>query len=751
MDFPQRRRPVSRALAPTCASLPGAGEGPRRVPLFPGLSGSIRSVILQTSREMAMAHVFISYARSDEAVAAELERALVAAGFSTFLDVHPSSGIAAGTDWLDELHRELSRARCLLYLSSAASAASPWCQAELLNAYWSGKLVIPIRLDNTDPPLMQRIQAVKMTESPSAGMAQVLDLLSRCFPYSASARLVSRTTNPYPGLRSFGESEAELFFGRWDLADGIVRRLTAPRASTEEFMLAISGPSGCGKSSLVRAAVLPLLRARHDGVVCVGPLEPGTTSCEAIRAIARSSAPQDLRSESETRAGAGSPVQLILVLDQAERLFTEIGGEDPTALVAEFEHLAEQDPWFRSLVIFRSDVMASSAVDETFGRYLVRPIRVPVMRRNEMREAILEPAIVAGIRFDDGLVDRILDDTGGGQALPLLAYNLWNLAEMAASDRRISRQLYEQSGGVRATLREQADGVLGHLTQAGIARDQVLGALLRLASVAPGHLPSARHASAAALSEVEREVLDAFVARKLLIKDLVSGDVLYQAAHEELLRWPTLADYIEQQRSGLIALDELERKADIWAGGNRELLDGGDLAHARYFDRRGLSSQKLKMLVEASRVSDRPPFLTRVTRPVALFYSFQLLFGLFEILAALVLMPFETIDHQTGQTSTTALGETLALILLCAGPLIYVGVVRRKLRISRFGYFRLDGRQCSVYRYAARWLLAPIGIVMTPLSRCFKEGRLTWVDQRTGTELVRIYRDGSWRNDARAP
>jgi TIR domain len=701
---------------------------------------------------MAMAHVFVCYARSDEAVAAELESALVAAGFSTFLDVHPSSGIAAGTDWLDELHRELSRAGCLLYLSSAASAASPWCQAELLNAYWSGKLVIPVQLDDTDPPLMQRIQALKMTEPPGAGTAQVLGLLSRWFPYSASARPVSRTTNPYPGLRSFGESEAELFFGRWDLADGIVRRLTAPRASPEEFMLAISGPSGCGKSSLVRAAVLPLLRARHDGIVCVGPLEPGTMSCEAIRALARSSSPRDLRSESETRAGAGSAPQLIVVLDQAERLFTEIGGEDPAALVAEFEHLAGQDPWFRSLVVFRSDVMASPALDETFGRYLVRPVRVPVMRRNEMRQAILAPATVAGIRFDEGLVDRILDDTGGGQALPLLAYNLWNLAEMAAGDRRISRQLYEQSGGVRATLREQADGVLKHLAQAGIARDQVLGALLRLASVAPGHLPSARHASSAALSEVAREVLDAFVARKLVIKDLVSGDILYQAAHEELLRWPTLADYIEQHQSDLITLDGLERKAELWAGGKRELLDGADLAHARYFDRRGLSSHNLKVLAEASRVNDRPPFLTRVTRPVALFGTFTLLFLLYEILLPpLVLTPFGTTDHRTGQTTTGALGTTLAFLLLCAGPLIYVGVVRKRLRISRFGYLRLDGRPCGARRYATRWLLAPIGIVLTPLSRCFSEDRLTWVDQRTGTELVRINRDGSRRNDARAP
>src|SRR3954471_13225844 len=99
-----------------------------------------------------MPQVFISYARPDETVARALERTLSEANFSTFLDRHPAKGIVAGSDWLDELHGALGRATCLLYLSSAASAASPWCQAELVNAYWSGKLVIPIQLDDTEPP-----------------------------------------------------------------------------------------------------------------------------------------------------------------------------------------------------------------------------------------------------------------------------------------------------------------------------------------------------------------------------------------------------------------------------------------------------------------------------------------------------------------------------------------------------------------------------------------------------------------------
>ena len=50
--------------------------------------------------------------------------------------------------------------------------------------------------------------------------------------------------NPYPGLRAFAVSEADLFFGRQRQVDELVERL---HAST---LVAVAGASGCGKSSL---------------------------------------------------------------------------------------------------------------------------------------------------------------------------------------------------------------------------------------------------------------------------------------------------------------------------------------------------------------------------------------------------------------------------------------------------------------------------------------------------------------------
>jgi hypothetical protein len=370
------------------------------------------------------------------------------------------------------------------------------------------------------------------------------------------------------------------------------------------------------------------------------------------------------------------------------------------------------------------------------------------MQRNEMRQAIIEPATMVGIDFDDGLVEQILDETGGGQALPLLAYNLWNLAEMAGSDRRISRRLYGQSGGVRATLREQADDAIAQLARTGIVPDQVLGALLRLVSVIPGHAPSARHVSAGTLSEIEQEVMDAFVARKLIIKDDISGEAFYQPAHEELLRWPPLSDYIERRRNDLVVLDGLERRAELWAGGRRELLAGPDLAHARYFEGRGLSSTGLKAFTEASRVSERPPLVTRVARPFVLFYGFVLLFV---TLPTLCSMPFWITNRETGESEPGTVALVVLTILALVEVLIYVLIVRKRFRLSRYRYYRIDGRKFDINCYAARWRLTPLGIVLTPFSRCFDDNRLTWVDQKTGTELVAVNRDGSRRYGPRAP
>src|SRR3954469_15375008 len=81
---------------------------------------------------------------------------------------------------------------------------------------------------------------------------------------------------PYKGLEHFDESDTRLFFGRERLADKLVDRL-----KTERF-LAVVGASGSGKSSLVRAGVLPLLRAQDRPRWTIRTLTPGARPIEAL-------------------------------------------------------------------------------------------------------------------------------------------------------------------------------------------------------------------------------------------------------------------------------------------------------------------------------------------------------------------------------------------------------------------------------------------------------------------------------------
>jgi hypothetical protein len=150
---------------------------------------------------------------------------------------------------------------------------------------------------------------------------------------------------------------------------------------------------------------------------------------------------------------------------------------------------------------------------------------------------------------------------------------------------------------------------------------------------------------------------------------------------------------------------------------------------------------------KASDLRERAPFLVRVTRPVALYFLGGVLILLTSGLVALIVIK---VSGAFGQDYLSLHQEAFVQYLYTVEFFIYVLFIRRKYRLSRYGYFSLDGRPCDAKRYAMRWLLIPAGLVMTPLTRCFAEARLTWVDQKTGTELVSIKRDGS-RRDGKVP
>ena len=103
---------------------------------------------------------------------------------------------------------------------------------------------------------------------------------------------------PYPGLAPLGEQQEALLQGRSAERDRLLADFERLEVGGPRYVV-VSGPSGSGKSSLVRAGVLPRLRAA--GWTIVGPTQP--------REIVRSGAPA---------GGAGD--RSAVVVDQFEEV-----------------------------------------------------------------------------------------------------------------------------------------------------------------------------------------------------------------------------------------------------------------------------------------------------------------------------------------------------------------------------------------------------------------------------------------------
>jgi WD40 repeat protein/transcriptional regulator with XRE-family HTH domain len=429
---------------------------------------------------------------------------------------------------------------------------------------------------------------------------------------------------PYLGLVPFEERDAQLFYGRDELADRLVRRLGERLDGAG--ILVVAGESGSGKSSLLRAGLLPRLAAGALGPgserwprrvirptasplrelathlaemagadpvsvyrsLLAAPDEAPMLAQQAARTATGRGA--DPGSDRPASAGAGAPPRLVLVVDQFEEVFTAGADADADAVeraafVTALHAVATIPAGPRRLP---PALVVAAVRADYLGRLIAyRPLKAALdaglftvgpMSEAELRLAVTGPAAEAGLAVEPAVVEAVIaelrGEAGGGLGSGVLP--LMSQAMAATWEHREGNELtlrgYRRAGGVADAVNRGAQAAYDALTSGQQDAARLIFARLTVIT-ANGQFARRRCRRADLSSRGTRmaadidAVIGVFSARRLL----VLGEDSVEIAHDVLLQaWKQLRDWLGDDQLDRALYSQVVTDAATWDSNGRD-------------------------------------------------------------------------------------------------------------------------------------------------------------------------------------
>lgn len=403
---------------------------------------------------------------------------------------------------------------------------------------------------------------------------------------------------PYPGLDPFREDMSQYFYGREDEIRQLQQRLeTAP------FVL-VMGPSGSGKSSIVLAGLLPHLKDSNgtSSTYHIHTLTPGR---EPVQSLARTIDPERRKELAESLAADPQELirivqdvlvkqpehvrQLLFVVDQFEETFTLCNSaEQRDTFIHSLLHACKAgDSAVKVVFALRSDFYTPCF---DYPQLIDTRYHLPIapLRGKQLRRAIEDSARTAGLYFQRGLVDTLLDHAGDEPGiLPLIQYTLRQLFN-ERNGRWLTADAYHTLlGGVRGVIATRAEAALARLKDnpnldPKQAEPIVRRILLRLVQVSENSPPTRQEVVKqeffwASDTEEQRALIEAglqlLIQERLLTsdKDEASDSVRINLAHEVIIKsWKRLADWVDESMEDLLTRRRVEEAAREWEKSDRD-------------------------------------------------------------------------------------------------------------------------------------------------------------------------------------
>lgn len=414
---------------------------------------------------------------------------------------------------------------------------------------------------------------------------------------SPGSRTSAPTTwpgSPFPGLRRFNPEDAPIFFGRYRETKGLLRKLTDP---TNRF-IAVLGASGSGKSSLVAAGLIPQLQANAiaggkdwpwleftpggaEGdpyPILTARLEPllqsqGWRGPEILKTLRAEQGYGLIELAEKVLAHRPAQAELLLFVDQFEELFT-LTREALRQPFVQLLTTTARSSRVRVVATLRADFFHRCLECPGLDRLLrdgSYPLGPP--GPGALYEMITGPAAKAGLDFDEGLVERILEDTGtGAGALALLAFALHELYEAGKQDGRLTYEAYERFGGVQHAISQRAEKTFQDLASA--AQAELEHVFRELVQVDERSVATRQRAPLSVLgdSPAAHALLDRFVDARLLVREPgEDGRPVLEVAHEALFRtWPRLKQWIQDTADDHRLRRQITQLAAYWHDHDRQ-------------------------------------------------------------------------------------------------------------------------------------------------------------------------------------
>lgn len=415
---------------------------------------------------------------------------------------------------------------------------------------------------------------------------------------------------PYPGLKSFGLEEKDVFYGRWNERKDLLCKFNDTR------FIAVVGASGSGKSSLVAAGLLPRLTGTDNepnAVWHVIQFKPGDevdpTESLAVawhKLFRDENAPTLFALRDKLLAGKSEVSELLKLsgsqnilfyIDQFEEIFNpKIEGNKRVLFIDILQDILT-DYRTKIIVTMRDDFLShcSSLPDHgpIFSQWLsgqgffwLGPPNI-----SAMRDMIERPAEMAHLEFENdpekgSLALHILQETASEPGrLALMAYLLGELYK-CRDDNTLTWQAYIRLGGVGKVIGQKAKDEFDKLQPLfdglGVKSDKVMAHVFRRLVHVDAETGNVTRQRAicdelySGITEDEIQATHAFIERfahpdvRLLVISSDGTRRIVEVAHELLFNsWSELNNWIEKHKDDLRLLSQLERASRDWKEHNK--------------------------------------------------------------------------------------------------------------------------------------------------------------------------------------